>query len=278
MQVDRNLSFGLRLARKSKELIKSSVKNVSAKLEIEDFLERFPKELSGGQAQRVAVGRALIKQPLVFLFDEPLSNLDAKLRTQMRIEIKKIHQRVRSTIMYVTHDQVEAMTLGDRIVVMKDGNIEQEGTPMDLFQNPVNTFVAGFIGNPPMNLVPAAIGGSSQSRTLVFEGGLTLPVSADKFPRVTEGMKVVMGLRPEDIKVLNGKDTTDYPGDWILDGEVEVSEPLGSETSLHVDVKQTQLVARSEGRQTIKIGDRVRLGADLKQLHIFDNETGRAFT
>lgn len=276
MTVYENISFGLKLSKTPKAEIDKKVKEASEILGITELLDRKSKALSGGQRQRVAMGRAIVREPELFLFDEPLSNLDAKLRTQMRIEIKKIHQRVKSTVMYVTHDQVEAMTLGDRIVVMQDGNIEQEGTPMDLFQHPRNTFVAGFIGNPPMNLVEATIAGTGPSHRLVFTGGLDLPIPEGKFGRIEEGREVIMGLRPEDIKVLNGGEDGAYPEEWITDGNVEVSEPLGSETSLHVDVKQTQLVARSQGRQTIKVGDRVKLAADLNHLHIFDVKTKRA--
>jgi multiple sugar transport system ATP-binding protein len=211
------------------------------------------------------MGRAIVRNPKVFLFDEPLSNLDAKLRTQMRIEIKRLHQKVKSTIIYVTHDQVEAMTLADRIVVMRDGYIEQVGAPLEVFRKPGNTFVAGFIGSPPMNLVPARV---SAGLTMVFEGGLSLPLPERADMQVRPDTDVIMGLRTEDITVVNGHE--EFPPEWKAEGVVEVVEPLGSETNLHLDLFGTKLVARCEGGRTIKAGDRVPLALNLNHLHIFD--------
>ena len=204
MNVFDNMSFGLRLKKTPKPEILERVTKAAKILNIEDYLRRKPSELSGGQRQRVAMGRAIVRNPEIFLFDEPLSNLDAKLRTQMRIEIKELHQRVNNTIIYVTHDQIEAMTLGDRIVVMKDGYIEQVGNPIELFQNPVNIFVAGFIGNPPMNLVEGRISKGDKCLQVTFPGGLNVPVPEKDGAQIKEGQKVMMGLRTEDIFLVDG--------------------------------------------------------------------------
>jgi multiple sugar transport system ATP-binding protein len=193
MNVYNNMAFGLKLRKTPKAEIEERVQRAAGTLGLTELLKRKPHELSGGQRQRVAMGRAIVRNPKVFLFDEPLSNLDAKLRTQMRIEIKLLHQKVQNTIIYVTHDQVEAMTLADRIVVMRDGYIEQVGAPLDIFENPVNTFVAGFIGSPPMNLVPAHLDNAAAGLVLVFEGGLRVPVPAREGAKLQAGMDVVIG-------------------------------------------------------------------------------------
>ena len=274
MNVYNNMAFGLKLNKKPKEEIEQRVQEAAAILGLEEFLQRKPHELSGGQRQRVAMGRAIVRKPELFLFDEPLSNLDAKLRTQMRIEIKQLHQKVKSTIVYVTHDQVEAMTLGDRIVVMRDGYIEQAGSPMELFQNPVSTFVAGFIGTPPMNLVPATIVSEAGKLVLSFPGGLMLPIPEKPTAQLEQNSKVVVGLRPEDLSVLN--DDQKIPEEWKVAAHVEVVEPLGSETHMHVDIMGTKMIAKSEGRRVIKLNDNLQLGANLKHLHIFDAETTKS--
>ncbi|HSO67711.1 MAG TPA: TOBE domain-containing protein, partial [Desulfatirhabdiaceae bacterium] len=227
-----------------------------------------------GQRQRVAMGRAIVRKPAVFLFDEPLSNLDAKLRTQMRAEIKRLHQKVNATIIYVTHDQVEAMTLADRIVVLKDGRVEQVGNPIELFQHPVNTFVAGFIGSPPMNLVSATIHRNRDGLALVLSGGLSIPIP-DKPGMIdsvlSEDMKVIMGLRTEDISIAD--ETLSYPEAWVVEGTVDVVEPLGNETHFHVNLNGESFIARCEGRNPIKPGDRVNLSLNLNHLHVFDEKT-----
>jgi len=271
MSVFENMSFGLKLRKVPKKDIDERVQAAARILGLQDFLARRPHELSGGQRQRVAMGRAIVRNPKVFLFDEPLSNLDAKLRTQMRIEIKRLHQKVKSTIIYVTHDQVEAMTLADRIVVMRDGYLEQVGAPLEVFRKPGNTFVAGFIGSPPMNLVPARV---SAGLTMVFEGGLSLPLPERAGMQVRSDMDVIMGLRTEDITVVNGHE--EFPPEWRAEGIVEVVEPLGSETNLHLDLSGTKLVARCEGGRIIKAGDRVPLALNLKHLHIFDAASKRS--
>jgi multiple sugar transport system ATP-binding protein len=271
MNVFDNMSFGLKIKKRPKDEIKRRVEEAAAILGLEEFLYRRPSQLSGGQRQRVAMGRAIVRNPEIFLFDEPLSNLDAKLRTQMRIEMKKLHRRVDSTIIYVTHDQVEAMTLGDRIVVMKDGHIVQQGKPLELFANPVNTFVAGFIGSPPMNLMPAVIEGSADGLLLKFEGDLVLPIPEKEGVKLSIGQKVVAGIRAEDL-TLEGEQPG-LPEDWKVSGVVDVVEPLGNETHVHVDLSGTRVLAKCEGRRIVTPGDIVRMEANLEHLHIFDAES-----
>jgi multiple sugar transport system ATP-binding protein len=271
MNVFNNMSFGLKLRKTPKAEIQKRVNEAAVMLELTDLLMRKPFELSGGQRQRVAMGRAIVREPSIFLFDEPLSNLDAKLRTQMRIEIKRLHHKVQATIIYVTHDQVEAMTLADRIVIMRDGYIEQVGKPIDLFQNPVNTFVAGFIGTPPMNLTPARVIKTSQGMMLAFNPDLNIPIPAKKGVNLKENMEVVMGLRTEDLTIDNG--TSAFPESWKMNGSVEVVEPLGSETNMHVNLGGITLIAKSEGRREIKVGEQLKLVLNLNHLHIFDAGT-----
>jgi multiple sugar transport system ATP-binding protein len=271
MNVFKNMSFGLVLRKVPKADIEARVHEAATMLELTDYLNRKPHELSGGQRQRVAMGRAIVRDPSVFLFDEPLSNLDAKLRTQMRIEIKQLHKKVQTTTIYVTHDQVEAMTLADRIVVMRDGYIEQVGTPIEIFQHPVNTFVAGFIGSPPMNLVEATVVQSGDSLNLKFNDGFQIPIPHKPDAQIHEGMDVFMGLRTEDITLVNGAET--LPDNWKVDGVAEVVEPLGSETNLHMDLKGIKVVAKCDGRRIVKAGDRFRMALNLEHLHIFDGES-----
>jgi len=267
MNVYENMAFGLKQRKTPKDEIQQRVQEVGEILEIEELLLRKPHELSGGQRQRVAMGRAMVRKPDIFLFDEPLSNLDAKLRIQMRAEIKILHQRVKSTMVYVTHDQVEAMTLADRIVVLKDGYIEQVGTPLELFLTPVNVFVAGFIGTPPMNLVDCKIKRESQGDFMKFEGGLKIPVPPRPEAKLEDGQDSVMGLRTEEITIADEK--SQHP-EWIFPGTVKVVEPLGNENHLYVDVKGMTFVARCEGRRIIKAGEQLEIAFNLEQLHIFD--------
>ncbi|SCY43843.1 ABC transporter ATP-binding protein [Desulfoluna spongiiphila] len=274
MNVFDNMSFGLKIKKRPKEEIKRRVEEAAAILGLEEFLYRKPSQLSGGQRQRVAMGRAIVRRPDIFLFDEPLSNLDAKLRTQMRIEMKKLHRRVDATIIYVTHDQVEAMTLGDRIVVMKDGHIVQQGKPLELFEKPVNTFVAGFIGSPPMNLVPAVVKGVKGGLSLEFEGEVSLPVPDKEGVEIAPGQEVVVGIRAEDLTLESGEGR--FPEDWKLPGVVDVVEPLGNETHVHVDLGGARVLAKCDGRRVVAPGDAVRVEANLNQLHIFDAETTMA--
>ena len=271
MNVFGNMSFGLKLSKTPKAEILQRVNEAAAILGLEELLHRKPHELSGGQRQRVAMGRAIVRKPSVFLFDEPLSNLDAKLRTQMRTEIKRLHQKVQSTIIYVTHDQVEAMTLANRIVVMRDGNIEQVGQPIELFQNPANTFVAGFIGSPPMNLVPARIVKSNERLMVRLNDQLNIPIPEKTGMMVRAETDVIMGLRTEDFTVDNGN--SHFPEEWKVDGTVEVVEPLGGETHMHMDFNGVTFIAKSEGHRIFKAGQQLRMAMNLNHLHLFDAGT-----
>jgi len=271
MNVFDNMSFGLRLSKTPKAEILERVNEAATILGLEDFLHRKPHQLSGGQRQRVAMGRAIVRKPAVFLFDEPLSNLDAKLRTQMRTEIKRLHQKVHSTVIYVTHDQVEAMTLADRIVVMRNGSIEQVGQPMELFQNPANTFVAGFIGSPPMNLVPARIVKAGDGLSIRLNDQLCVPIPAKEGMAIEAETDVIMGLRTEDFTLDNGNGS--YPDAWKLDGIVEVIEPLGGETHMHMNFQGVTFIAKSEGRRIFRAGQRLRMAMNLDHLHLFDADT-----
>jgi multiple sugar transport system ATP-binding protein len=273
MNVFENMSFGLRIGKTPKAEIKKRVDEVSVILGLEDLLLRKPHELSGGQRQRVAMGRAMVRKPSVFLFDEPLSNLDAKLRIQMRAEIKLLHQRVDSTILYVTHDQVEAMTLADRIVVLRNGYIEQVGTPLELFSNPANTFVAGFIGTPPMNLVEGTIDKDQDAAFVRFEAGLKLPVPDKNGVDLAHGQKVVMGLRAEEIIPVD--EDSSFQKDWIFKGTVMVSEPLGNETQLHMDIMGVKLMSKSEGKRIFKPNQSLMLAMNFNEMHLFDAQTTR---
>ena len=274
MNVFDNMSFSLKLRKVPKPDIRERVENAARILNIEDLLNRKPSALSGGQRQRVAMGRAIVRNPDIFLFDEPLSNLDAKLRTQMRVEIKELHQRVKNTIIYVTHDQVEAMTLGDRIVVLKDGYIEQVGDPIELFQNPVNTFVAGFIGAPPMNLIDGTVVKNGEKFEISFPDGFKLPIPEKPGANISEGQGIVMGLRPEDIFLEEGNHK--IPPDWKFDARILVTEPLGSETYMHLDVSGLKVTGKCEGRRAVRPNDKIKLSFNLKHLHIFDAESTKS--
>jgi multiple sugar transport system ATP-binding protein len=270
MSVFENMAFGLKLRKYPKEEIKQRVQDAAQILGIETLLERKPKALSGGQRQRVAVGRAIVRKPKVFLFDEPLSNLDAKLRVQMRTEISKLHSRLQATMIYVTHDQIEAMTMGDRIVVLKDGIIQQVAGPMTLYDSPVNKFVAGFIGSPSMNFIEGKI---------ISDGGLQLdegtfkakvPAHAEAPLKEHVGKDVVFGIRPEAIH----EGTTDASGDGLtpFKATVEVVEPMGNETIVYVTTGKTPIVARLITRKEIKPDSEVDLLIDMRRVHVFDPE------
>ncbi|NQU65865.1 MAG: sn-glycerol-3-phosphate ABC transporter ATP-binding protein UgpC [SAR324 cluster bacterium] len=274
MNVYKNMSFGLTISKIPKAEIEKRVNEAAKILDIEEFLQRKPSELSGGQRQRVAMGRAIVRKPSIFLFDEPLSNLDAKLRTQMRLEIKQLHKRIQSTIIYVTHDQVEAMTLGDRIVVLKDGYIEQVGDPLDLFHHPANTFVAGFIGTPPMNLVECKVSQAEGGSFLELKSGVKFPIPQKNNIRFADGQKVVMGLRTEDIVPDEGN--SQFVEDWKYEGTVEVTEPLGSETNIHMDLAGDKFLAQCDGRIKVKTGDKLKLCFNLNHLHIFDGQSTKS--
>lgn len=270
MNVYKNMSFGLTLRKMPKEEIDTRVKEAASILELDELLYRKPHELSGGQRQRVAMGRAIVRRPAVYLFDEPLSNLDAKLRTQMRLEIKLLHQQVQNTIIYVTHDQVEAMTLADRIVVMRDGRIEQVGNPIEIFQNPTNVFVAGFIGSPPMNLHPASIVNAGDKQKLKLSEQLEVPIPRKENTQLADGQKVIMGLRTEDLFIAHEHDKREKQFAFPAEGTVKIVEPLGNETNLHMDLQGANLIARSEGRRLFSPGEQLKMSLDLKHLHIFD--------
>jgi len=262
MSVRKNIGFGLRTAKMPKQDKAVRIEQVAALLGMSEYLDRKPAALSGGQRQRVAIGRAMVRDPAVFLFDEPLSNLDAQLRTQMRLEIKKLHQRVGRTIVFVTHDQVEAMTMADRIVIMKDGTIQQVATPADAYHRPANTFVAGFIGAPAMNLLEATTAQGVARLWNGVERAFTTLMAEEP----AEGRALIIGARPEDLVP-----TDDDP---LIQGEVTLVEPLGGQTLLHVEVNGRQVIASAPGRQAPMPGDPVSLGTDSRNLHVFDATTG----
>jgi multiple sugar transport system ATP-binding protein len=256
--VRQNMAFALKLRKLAPAEIESRVKRAADILGLQPYLDRYPRQLSGGQRQRVAMGRAIVRDPQVFLFDEPLSNLDAQLRVQMRTEIKELHQRLKVTTVYVTHDQVEAMTMADKIVVMQGGYIEQMGAPLELFDKPANVFVAGFIGSPSMNLLPAVIKGGK-----AVVGDLALPLP--KNLKIEDGRKVTYGMRPEHIDIaMDGFET-----------KVSVVEPTGSETLVFIRHGETDLTALFRERHIIRPGDLIKLKPRAELVHIFDGETGK---
>ena len=273
MSIFDNISFGLKLRKMPKDEIKRKVENAAEILGLEGLLERKPKELSGGQRQRVALGRAIVRDPKVFLMDEPLSNLDAKLRVQTRAELSKLHQRLATTFIYVTHDQTEAMTMGTRIVVLKDGYIHQVADPETLYHKPVNQFVAGFIGSPQMNFLEAKIIESNGKVKIDYKGG-SVELNVDKSERLKgSGYKekdVVLGIRPEHISI----EVTDDSGDNTA--LVEVTELLGSETYLFLNLGGETIIARVDPALNIRVDDRVKLQFALEKLHLFDKETEEA--
>ncbi len=269
MTVYDNMAFGLKIRKFPKEEIDQRVKEAAKILDIEMLLDRKPKALSGGQRQRVAVGRAIVRQPKVFLFDEPLSNLDAKLRVQMRAEISALHHRLKATMIYVTHDQVEALTMADKIVVMKLGVIQQIGGPLELYNEPDNKFVAGFIGSPPMNFLNMTVKKEADG-TYVEEGTFRLKVTdaQAKFLQPYEGKDVTFGIRPEDVEFSH----TPVDGKTI-DGAVNVVEPLGSETQVHVATSKANVVGKIDPSITPTVGEKVSLVVDMEKARFFDAET-----
>ncbi|MBQ9887096.1 MAG: sn-glycerol-3-phosphate ABC transporter ATP-binding protein UgpC [Lachnospiraceae bacterium] len=274
MTVYDNMAFGLKLRKVPKAQIEEQVTEAAKILNLGELLDRKPKALSGGQRQRVAMGRAIVRNPKVFLMDEPLSNLDAKLRVQMRIEISKLHQRLGATIIYVTHDQTEAMTLGTRIVVLKDGVIQQVDTPQNLYDYPENLFVAGFIGSPQMNFLDAECKVSGQKVTLTT-GELNIKVPADKAAKLIEGgydgKTVVVGIRPEDVEDASILIKSD--GETVVESTIKVYEMLGAEVFLYFDVEGFPMTARVDPRTTARTGDVVKFSLNTDKLHIFDKET-----
>lgn len=275
MSVRENLGFGLKIAGNSKEEIEDRVNEAAAILGLDDLMDRTPAALSGGQRQRVAMGRAIVRSPDVFLFDEPLSNLDAKLRTQMRTEIKKLHQKVETTIVYVTHDQVEAMTLADRIVIMLDGNIEQIGTPLEVFEEPDNTFVATFIGSPPMNLVDGEIVKEGGTATVKLSENVIVPIPEGLEDKVTNGQKIHFGFRADNL--MPEGHTLPMEGQVVsLDMDVAIAEPLGTETLLFADLDGIEVQAKMLHPRLVQPGERLTFKLMLSKCHLFDAETTRA--
>jgi len=276
MTVYQNMAFSLKLRKFAKSEIDLRVRSAAQALGIEHLLQRKPKALSGGERQRVALGRAMVRNPAVFLLDEPLSNLDAKLRASMRTELIKLHQRLETTFVYVTHDQTEAMTMGDRIVIMKDGFIQQVDTPQNLYDKPCNTFVAGFIGSPQMNFMNGILESS--------DGKYNVLVNDDRFPVVTgnaggniagfAGKDVIVGIRPEDIH--DGGGFYDGNSRYVISATVDVSEPMGSEIYLYLNYRDTRLTARVPPRSVYRPGDRINVSLDISRLHPPHPQTGKA--
>ena len=270
MSVYDNMAFGLKMRKFPKPEIAKRVQEAAEILGIQELLKRKPRQLSGGQRQRVAVGRAIVRHPQVFLFDEPLSNLDAKLRVQMRVELKRLHERLETTAIYVTHDQVEAMTLGSRVVVMKDGWVQQVGEPLEIYSRPANKFVAGFIGSPAMNFIPVTV--SEVNGAVYAEApGLRTRVPAEKANtlRSFKGQTVTLGIRPEDLRVGSGADSSDLSFDAV----VEVVEPLGSEILLDVAVAGQSVVCRVEPSVRARPHDKIRLTFVPERIHFFEPKT-----
>jgi multiple sugar transport system ATP-binding protein len=273
MSVYDNMAFGLKMRKFDRSQISARVQEAAEILGIQDYLKRKPRQLSGGQRQRVALGRAIVRHPRVFLFDEPLSNLDAKLRVQMRVEIKKLHARLGTTAIYVTHDQVEAMTLGDRVVVMKDGWVQQVGEPLELYNQPTNRFVAGFIGSPAMNFAPVRISRENGSLWALGDGiRLKVPPSEGARLGAYADKEISLGVRPEDMRIANSGEGDETS----IDAVVEVVEKLGSEILLDVAVGKTTMVASVEPTVGAKMHDRLRLTLNPDRLHFFDNATEAA--
>jgi multiple sugar transport system ATP-binding protein len=275
MTVHENMSFGLRLKRLPKAEIDQRVQSAAQILDITELLQRKPKQLSGGQRQRVAMGRAIVRDPKVFLFDEPLSNLDAKLRTQMRTEIKKVHQKVLTTTVYVTHDQVEAMTLADRVVVMNAGRIEQVGKPNDLYHAPATKFVAGFIGSPAMNMIPCRLEESGSGLSVRLANDVTLPVpdaAAGRYrPHLQASRRLLLGLRPEHLSEAQ-RDAA--PGQHRIEVIVDVIEPMGMDTLLYFTIGGVAVCGRVDPICPVRAGARASLLADMIHMHLIDDDSG----
>ena len=278
MSVYDNMAFGLKLRKVPKDQIDKMVKEAAKILDLTPLLDRKPKALSGGQRQRVAMGRAIVRNPKVFLMDEPLSNLDAKLRVQMRIEIAKLHQRLGTTIIYVTHDQTEAMTLGTRIVVMKDGVIQQVDTPQNLYEKPQNLFVAGFMGSPQMNFLDAVVRVNGNAVTLEV-AGQSIPLPPAKAKKLIDGgyngKTVTMGIRPEDVY---DSEMFIETAKCVFSSTIKVYELLGAEVFLYFDLGEFAMTARVDPRSNARPGDTVRFAFDVEKIHVFDKETEQVIT
>jgi multiple sugar transport system ATP-binding protein len=273
MTVRDNISFCLEQQRLPKPEIEQRIKQAAETLHISDLLDRRPGQLSGGQRQRVAMGRAIVRNPKVFLFDEPLSNLDAKLRVKMRTEIKRLHQLLPTTTVYVTHDQIEAMTMADRVVVMNQGLVEQAGPPQELYLNPASKFVAGFIGSPSMNFLEARLEGGTDGLFVVLEDGKRLAVPSEKAARYMSlaGKAVTFGIRPESISARQER-----PGYVPVDVTIDLVEPLGASTMIYFNVGAAGLCASIEPQDGLRAGVVMPLSLNMNQMHLFDAETGRS--
>ncbi|MDP6631808.1 MAG: sn-glycerol-3-phosphate ABC transporter ATP-binding protein UgpC [Kiritimatiellia bacterium] len=276
MSVYDNMAFGLKLRKFKKDEISRRVNEAATILGLDEYLERRPKALSGGQRQRVAMGRAIVREPAVYLFDEPLSNLDAKMRVEMRKEILQLHRRIETTMLYVTHDQIEAMTLGDRICVMNDGLIEQVGPPTVIFDHPASLFVARFIGTPPMNIFEGTL--QNEGGKVVFDGGsIRCPLPADKAANLgnTIGKKVCLGIRPRALNLVHEGENPEV----VFEGKVEISEMLGEEVLVHVESAEHKYITSINPHQASEIGKgAIRLTPDFQLAHIFDAESGTNLT
>ncbi len=272
MTVYKNMAFGLKLRKYPKDEIDQRVREAAEILGITELMNRKPKALSGGQRQRVAVGRAIVRKPKVFLFDEPLSNLDAKLRVQMRAEISKLHHRLQATMVYVTHDQMEAMTMGDRIVVMKDGEIQQMATPIELYDHPVNKFVAGFIGTPPMNFIDGKI--EQENGRVYFNEGTFKIALSDEMSKAVQGREkgeITFGIRPEDI--MDVAEVSDPNEDLCVTSRVEVVEPLGAESFWYLTTGRTSFIAKVGAHLKAEVNSDKRVVFSLEKAHLFDPRT-----
>jgi multiple sugar transport system ATP-binding protein len=266
MTVRDNMAFSMLLAKRPRAEIDERVKKAAGILGLGDLLERYPRQLSGGQRQRVAMGRCIVRDPQVFLFDEPLSNLDAKLRVAMRTELKELHQRLKTTSVYVTHDQIEAMTMADQIVVMRDGVVEQRGQPLQLYDHPANLFVAGFIGSPAMNFLPGKLRRVNGAAQVELAGGVSVPAPRDT--QGTDGQPIVFGTRPEHLSLASGGQG--------LSASVVVVEPTGADTQVFAKFGETELTAVFRERHDFKAGDSVRLMPDHERTHLFDAASGKS--
>ena len=273
MSVEENLGFSLKIAKVKSEEIEKRVNEAVSILGLEDLRSRKPSQLSGGQRQRVAMGRAIVRRPDAFLFDEPLSNLDAKLRTQMRTEIKKLHQKLKTTIIYVTHDQVEAMTLADRIIIMKDGYIEQIGSPIEVFSKPANVFVATFIGSPPMNIFSAEIINSNNNIKIKLDDNLYFDCTEDQKNKLQNKKNIFLGIRAEDIMPVDNNTNTSF---WSFKRNVDIVEPLGTETQLFITINDKEIISRMYNPYEVNVGDELTFQVDPSKVHFFDRETEKA--
>ena len=273
MSVFENIAFGLKLRNYDKNEIKQRVEEAAVILNLQDYLNRKPRQLSGGQRQRVAVGRAIVRKPKVFLFDEPLSNLDAKLRVQMRTEISRLHKNLGATMIYVTHDQTEAMTMGDKIVILKDGEVQQIGTPMELYSNPLNKFVAGFIGSPAMNFIHGKI--MLSDKLYFLNDNLNIKIALEethnKKLQKYRDKEITIGIRPEDVLLSTEKSLAED-----ISVRVEVVEPMGNETLLYFTLQDTQMIARGNPNQQYKAGSTYSMQINKNKIYLFDKERGIA--